>query len=262
MVLMKLPFIAEGKLLGLSLFVILFIVTSYYINSKKTIYIRRVAGLDAIEEAIGRSTEMGKPHFATIGTGLFDHWTLAAIAMLEFQARICARTETRLIVPCGGSTDTFITRPVALDVVKNAYIAEGKDEFDEKDMPFLAGGKGWAFGAGTVAMIQKMKPGGLVLTGKYGSVALHIAEQASQQGVMVIASGSYMGNVAALACAADYTMIGEEVLAAGAYLTKEPAKLASIRTQDIAKFSAIAITLLGILAISMGSDIILELLKI
>ena len=262
MVLIKLPFVSEGKLLGLLLFVVIFVLTNYYITSKKTIYLRRVAGLDAIEEAIGRSTEMGKPHFATIGTGLFDHWTLAAIAMLEFQAHICARTETQLIVPCGGSTNTFITRPVALDVVKNAYIAEGKDEFDEKDMPFLAGGKGWAFGAGTVAMIQKLKPGGLVLTGAYGSVALHIAEQASQQGVMTIASGSYMGNVAALACAADYTMIGEEVLAAGAYLTRDPAKIASIRTQDILKYSAIVTTILGILTSSMGSNIILELLKI
>jgi len=259
MTLLTIPLIAEGKILGLIIVVAVFLITIYYLTSKKEIPIRRVAGLDAIEEAVGRSTEMGKPHFATIGVATFNHWTLAAIAMLEFQARICARTETRLIVPCGGSTSAFITRPVALDVVKNAYIAEGK-EFDEIDMPFLAGGKGWAFGAGAVAMIQKLKPGGLVLTGQYGSVALHIAEQASQQGVMTIASGSYMGNVAALACASDYTMIGEEVLAAGAYLTREPAKLASIRTQDLLKFTAIATTLIGILITLAGSDFIIQLL--
>jgi hypothetical protein len=239
---------------------LIFVIAYFYLNRKDKMYIRRVPGLDAIEEAIGRSTEMGKPHFAMIGVGMFNEWTMAALAMLEFQAHICARTDTTLLVPTGGSTNTFITRPVALDMVKNAYIAEGKT-FDDKDMPFLAGGKGWAFGAGTVALIQKLRPGSLVLTGQYGSVALHIAEQSSQSGAMTIASGSYMGNVAALSAASDYTMIGEEVLAAGAYLTQEPSALASIRTQDILKFIAIAATVIGILLIQGGSDIIIQILK-
>jgi hypothetical protein len=78
---------------------------------------------------------------------------------------------------------------------------------------------------------------------------------------MTIASGSYMGNVAALSAASDYTMIGEEVLAAGAYLTQEPSALASIRTQDILKFIAIAATVIGILLIQGGSDIIIQILK-
>jgi len=259
MVLLKIYPISEGKILGLLMNIVIFIITIYYLTSKGKIYIRRVPGLDAIEEAIGRSTEMGKPHFATFGVGQFGSWTMAALSILEHQAHICAKTETRLIVPCGGSRSTYITRPVALDIVKNAYLAEGK-EFDEKDMPFLVGGKGWAFGSGTVAMIQKLRPGGFVLTGSYGSVALHIAEQASQSGAMTIASGSYMGNVAALSAASDYTMIGEEVLAAGAYLTQEPSRLASIRTQDILKFISIFASIIGVILIQFGNDIIIQIL--
>ena len=73
--------IAEGKILGLLLIIVIFLITYYYLNTKGKIYIRRVPGLDAIEEAIGRSTEMGKPHFATFGVGLFGAWTLAAFSM-------------------------------------------------------------------------------------------------------------------------------------------------------------------------------------
>ena len=45
---------------------------------RKGLYIRRIAGLDAIDEAIGRATEMGKPIFYVPGIG--DMTTVSTIA--------------------------------------------------------------------------------------------------------------------------------------------------------------------------------------
>jgi hypothetical protein len=56
-------------------------------------------------------------------------------------------------------------------------------------------------------------------------------------------------------------MLSEEQPAAGAYLSRDPAQLASIRVQDIYKFIAIGFMLLGLIAINVGSDIINRLLS-
>jgi uncharacterized membrane protein YGL010W len=87
-----------------------------------------------------------------------------------------------------------------------------------------------------------------------------IAEVSNQVGAITITSPTYIGNVAALACASDYVMIGEEAIAAGAYLSQEPAQLASIRTQDIYKWIAIVLIVIGWILRQMGNTFVNELL--
>jgi uncharacterized membrane protein YGL010W len=55
-------------------------------------------------------------------------------------------------------------------------------------------------------------------------------------------------------------MIGEEAIAAGAYLSQEPAQLASIRTQDIYKWIAIVLIVIGWILRQMGNTFVNELL--
>ena len=59
--------------------------------------------LDAIEEAVGRSAEMGKPVICSFGIGGFTYWTLAGLSILSHVARLTAKTGSRLIVPTGGT---------------------------------------------------------------------------------------------------------------------------------------------------------------
>jgi len=51
--------------------------------------------------------------------------------------------------------------------------------------------------------------------------------------------------------ACDYTLIGEELFAAGAYMSREPLLLGSLKGQDIAKFVIIILTIIGICLISI-----------
>jgi hypothetical protein len=67
--------------------------------------------------------------------------------------------------------------------------------------------------------------------------------------------------VAALACASDYILIGEEAPAAGAYLSDDPAQRASIRVQDIFKWIALGCIILGLVLSNMGLNIIENLLS-
>jgi len=165
-----------------------------------------------------------------------------------------------MIVPTGGSTGSFIVRPVAVDIVRMAYEAEGKgDQFTELDMPFLSGSQ-FAMGSGFAGILLKNRPGTMILTGGSAADAMMIAEVSNQVGAITITAPTYMGNVAAMACASDYIMIGEEVTAAGAYLSQEPAQLASIKTQDIYKFIAIGLIVIGWALIQGGSNLITQLL--
>lgn len=223
---------------------------------------RRVAGLDAIEEAVGRSAEMGRPVVCSYGIAWdgFDYWTVAALAVLGYVARLCARTGTRLIVPTGGSDGSLIVRPVAVETVRTAYLLEGKEEeFDEKDLPFLSGQQ-YAYTGGYIGILQRARPGAVIMLGSHYSEAMNITETANAVGALTITTGCYASNLACLACASDYILIGEEGTAAGAYLSEDPAQRASFRAQDIYKWIALAFLILGLIAINAGSDFFVRLL--
>jgi hypothetical protein len=255
--------IYEGKFVALLLLLLVFALTIFFMTGGRRPYVRRVPGLDAIEDAVGRSTEMGKPVVCSYGWafGSFDYWTVAALSILSHVADLSVKNDTRLIVPTGGSTGSFIVRPVAVDIVRLAYESQGKgDQFNENDMPFLSGSQ-FAMGSGYAGILLSERPGSMIFTGSAGADAMMIAEVSNQVGAITITSATYMGNVAAMACASDYIMIGEEVPAAGAYLSQEPSQLASIRTQDIYKFIAIGLIVIGWALIQTGSDFIVQLLS-
>jgi hypothetical protein len=258
--LFQVPGIVSGRALGMILVIVLAILVYYYMSSGKKIYIRRVPGLDAIEEAIGRSAEMGKPVVCSFGIGDFNYWTMAGLAILSHVATLSARAGTRLIVPTGGSDSSLIVRPVAEEIVRNAYLLEGKEEaFDSNDLPFLSGQQ-YAYTGGYVGILQRTRPASVIMTGDHYSEAMNIAETSNAIGAITITSGGYISNVAALACASDYILIGEEAPAAGAYLSKEPPLRASIRAQDIYKALSLILIIGGLILMTAGSDIVVQLL--
>jgi len=255
------PGITEGRFVGLVLDILLFILVVYYTSGDKKIYIRRVAGLDAIEEAVGRAAEMGKPVVASYGLAGFTYWTLAGLTILAHVAQLAARTGTRLIVPTGGSTESLIVRPVAEEIVKTAYMMEGiPDQYNPDDLPFLSGQQ-YAYTGGYVGILQRTRPASVIMTGSHWSEAMNIAETSNTIGAITITSGSYISNLAALACASDYILIGEEAPAAGAYLSDDPAQRGSIRVQDIFKWIALGCIVLGIILNNMGINLVENLLS-
>jgi hypothetical protein len=255
------PGLITGRTIGFLLVILIFVLAIYYMGQAKSPYIRRVPALDAIEDAVGRSTEMGKPVVCSFGCGGFEYWTIAGLSILGYVAKLCAETDTRLIVPTGGSSDSYIVREAAVDLVRNAYTVAGKSEnFSEEDMPFLSGEQ-YAYTPGYVGILVRERPGATIMTGSHWSEAMNIAEMSNAVGSITITAGCYTSNMAALACASDYVMLGEEQPAAGAYLSRDPSQLASIRVQDIYKFIAIGLMILGLIAINAGSDFIKRLIS-
>jgi len=259
--LFEIPGVISGRSLGLIFNVVIVFIVVYYLRSGRRLYIRRVPGLDAIEEAIGRSTEMGKPVVCSFGIGGFNYWTLTGLTILSHVARLCARMGTRIIVPTGGGDASMIVRPVAEEIVRTSHLMEGREEaFKPDDVPFLSGQQ-YAYTGGYVGILQRTRPGAVIMTGSHASEAMNIADTSNAVGAITITSGSYVSNVAALACASDYILIGEEAPAAGAYLSGDPAQRASIRCQDVFKWIAIILLIFGVIIFNAGNDAVVRLLS-
>ena len=258
--LFTIPGIVTGRALGLIFIIALFVLVIYHLRLKKQLYVRRVPGLDAIEDAIGRATEMRKPVVASYGIGGLTYSTIVGLTILSHVARLCAKTNTRLIVPTGGGDASLVTRPIAQDIVKQAFIAEGRPEmYTDDDLPFYSGQQ-YAYTGGYIGVLQRARPGVLVMTGSHASETLNIAETGNWVGAIVITAATSVSYAAFLVCASDYCLIGEESPAAGAYLSDDPSQRASIRCQDIFKGVALALLISGLVLIGMGNTVISNLL--
>ena len=130
----------------------------YYINKAKRgdeIYLRTIPGLKAFEEAVGRSTEMGKPVLYVPGIVDMDQVeTVAGVIILGHVAKMTARYETPLNVPVARS----IVMKAARESVREAYIMEGRPDLFHEDMVHYLTDDQFAYAAGVNGIMMREKP--------------------------------------------------------------------------------------------------------
>ncbi len=219
--------------------------------------IHKIPGLEAIDEAIGRATELGRPVLYVPGRGdLQNAQTFASLAILDYTAAACARYDSRIIVPTG----LAVVQPVVSATVKQAYVVMGKgDRYLETDVRFISE-QNWAWAAGIGGIIMREKVAATILMGAFWAESLFIAEMASGSGAMQIAGSASLPQIPFFVASCDYTLIGEELYAASAYLRPDPATVAGIVVQDWGKMTGMALVLIGSLLVSFGSTWLLDLL--
>ncbi len=207
-----------------------------------SLYLRRIAGLDAMEEAIGRATEMGKPIYFINGLDPpHSISTIAAINILGLVARRVAEYEAPLKVP---NVDPM-TYAVEKETVKEAYIHAGKaDAYDPDSVYFIAGTQ-FAYAAAVSGSLLREKPATNILLGYFYAESLILAESGAATGAIQIAGTDAVTQLPFFVAACDYTLIGEELYAASAYLTRAPLLLGALKAQDVGKILSIATLLMA-----------------
>lgn len=245
-----------GRGFILTVFVILSAAIFYHIRRARAgnlPYLRRLAGVDAIEEAIGRATEMGKPVVFSPGiaglSGEYGAQTFAALEILGHVARTAARYDTRIIV--GIRVPEVL--PIAEEIVRSACQAEGKpDRYNPDDIRFLSSAQ-FAYAAGVMGIMEREKPGCAFLIGGFWAESLMFAEVGNAVGAIQIAGTANLHQIQFFVAACDYTLIGEEIFAVGAYFSQDPIRRGSIAGQDFGKIVAIVLILIGVLVSTFGS---------
>jgi hypothetical protein len=209
--------------------------------------IRKIAGLEAIEEAIGRATEMGRPIAYTTGLGgIRDqvyYQTLAGLSILGYTAELAAKYNAKLIYFPYDPT----IMPMAIDVMEQAYHRAGKpDAFNRDNVQYLGGDQfPWAFGV--LGAMYREQTAANIHMGPFWAESLILAEAGFYTGAIQIAGTANYHQIQFFVVAADYALIGEELMAAGAYLSKDPTQIGSLWGGDWTKITAIVLTLIAVI---------------
>lgn len=204
-------------------------------------YVRPIAGLKAVDDAIGRATEMGRPLLFVAGLGgVSDIATVAAMAILGRIGRTAAEQGTRILVPCRDPMVMTAQR----EVVKESYLEAGKpDAYVEDDIYFTTDSQ-FAYVASVAGTMARERPAACFYMGYFYAEALILAEAGAMAGCIQIAGTDAVMQLPFLVTTCDYTLMGEELYAATAYLTREPRLLGSLKAQDWLKM-AVAVALVG-----------------
>ncbi len=256
--------IPEGRFTPLITLILMWIITllSIYYGKKGKFSVRRIPGLDKIEEAVGRAVEMGKPVFDIIGMGSFTSiyapQTIAGLSVLGYVAKQCAEKGAKLISP-QAAVDVM---PVAIETVRQAYAEAGKlDELDvDEQLPYLSGTQ-FAWASGIIGMAARLKPAANIMVGPFWAESMMFAETFARVGAYQVAGTARLYQLPFFAAVADYVLIGEEMFAADAYLSRDPIKIGSLFSQDVYKLIAIVLSFIGAILSTAGVSVIVDLLK-
>jgi len=218
----------------------------------KELYVRPLAGIEAVDDAIGRATEMGRPILYVFGLGTAsDIATIASFTILSRVAKRVAEYQTTLIVPCYDP----IVMAVAQDIVKTSYMDAGRpNDYKEDAVHFITQAQFAYVGAVNGIMIREL-PATNIYMGKFYAESLMLAETGVVSGSIQIAGTDEIAQIPFFVVACDYTLIGEELFAASAYLGREPLLLGSLKAQDYAKAAVLVLALFGILAVNFAADL-------
>lgn len=231
-------------------FVIIFFI--FRARGGAELFVRKIAGLDAVEDAIGRATEMGKPILFV--SGLADASEIATIAAMTILGKVARKTaeyETPLIVPCYDP----IVMIVEKEIVRQAYTEMGKPDAFDEDSVFFVTQSQFGYVAAVDGIMLREKPATNFYMGAFYAESLILAETGAETGAIQIAGTDRVTQLPFFITACDYTLMGEELYAATAYLGRDPLFLGSLKGQDWAKAVIMAAMVVGTVLLIISTDL-------
>jgi hypothetical protein len=213
----------------------------------KDLFIRRIAGLNAIDEAIGRATEMGRPVLMVPGLGQLNAISVQALNIFAYVAKTAARFANPIRVCCGDPA----VYAVAQEIIRDTYQQEGLIERYDLDSVRFVSDRQFAFAAGVSGTILREQTAATFFMGEFFAESLIFAETANSVGAIQVASSTQITQTAFFIAACDYVLIGDEFYAASAYLTRQPVLLGSLVGQDWSKLAILGMIVVGFMTASV-----------
>ncbi|MCX6827432.1 MAG: fibronectin type III domain-containing protein [candidate division Zixibacteria bacterium] len=239
----------------LNLFVIGLLISGFIIyfishaKRGKKLFIRKIAGLDAIDDAIGRATEMGRPILFVPGINdMDDVQTIAGITLLGRVAKVVADYDIKINMPVARS----LVMTTARETIRNAYLVAGRPEAYSENMVNYITDEQFGYVAAVDGIMVREKPATCFYLGAFFAESLILAETGNSIGAIQIAGTAQPAQLPFFVAACDYTLIGEELFAASAYLSNEPKQLGSLKGQDMGKLFAMIVIFVGVIAATIS----------
>ena len=205
--------------------------------------IRTIAGLKAVDEAVGRATEMGRSILYINGIqDMDDLQTVAGVTVLGRVAKTAAEYDAKIEVP----TSRSLVMTAARETVQSSYFSAGRPDAYNPDLIYYVTDEQFGFVAYVSGMMTREKPAACFYMGSFFAESLILAETGNSVGSIQIAGTANPSQLPFFVAACDYTLIGEEFFAASAYLSGQPDQLGSLKGQDIGKMLAGIFIIIGV----------------
>ena len=204
--------------------------------------IRKIPAIEAIEEGIKRSVELGRPVVASFGSltmALRMFYIAQGFAVVGYIAKICGEVNARLVF---ASIDPAVLAPME-DVIKSNYAAAGGDA-QNAEVRYIAS-TSHSFTSAMLEFLDKERPGAAFLFCTTNPEVAAVGETGARIGAFQVMGASVQNQVANMIAVSDYVLIGEEFTVAGAYLSKNVGQLGTIVGQDWGKAFVMGMIVLG-----------------
>jgi hypothetical protein len=212
---------------------------------------RHLPGYEAVNSDVGASVEAGTRVHMALGEGqIIGVGAEAELAGLSALAKIAQAASVSDRPPVATSSDG-VTSLLAQDVMYSTYRQMRVEERFDHDLGRLTGLGPAGYTAGAMVTPREEKVSATFLLGAMGAEAALIADTGAQRGSVIAAVTDPVGQAAVFATT-DNPLLGEELFAAGAYLKVSRFHAASLQAQDVMRWLAIGVILIGALASTLG----------
>jgi hypothetical protein len=220
------------------------------VQAGRRVALRPLPALDGIQAQLGRAIESGSPVHVTLGhAGLVNQAAPTSIAALHILDHLA-------LEGCANSTPPLVTvgegtlLPVAQDSLRHAFQETGRSgEFAPEQARFIAPETApFIYAGGAASFLQQDRVTGNIAVGRFGTELALIAEAANNRKLEQLLGTDDPSALAVATAYSPHVLVGEEMLAAGAYLADEPGRVATLQLQDIIRWIiAGAIVLIAII---------------
>ncbi|MEW6752919.1 MAG: DUF6754 domain-containing protein [Candidatus Latescibacterota bacterium] len=218
-------------------------------RSGRPIRVRQIAGLEAVDEAVGRATEMGRTVLFVPGIqDMNDIQTIAGLTVLARVARTAAEYHAQVEVP----TSRSLVMTAARETVQASFLAAGRPDAYNPDRIYYVTDEQFGYVAFLAGLVVRERPAACFYMGSFFAESLILAETGNSIGAIQVAGTAQPAQLPFFVAACDYTLIGEEFFAASAYLSGSPEELGSLKGQDLGKLIVAASMVVGILLLTLG----------
>ncbi len=212
--------------------------------------VRPIPGLKAVDEAVGRATEMGRSVLFVPGVqDMNDIQTIAGLNILSRVATTAAEYDAKIEVP----TTRSLVMTAAHETAESAYLAAGRPDAYTPDAIYYVTDEQFGYVAYLQGWMVRERPAACFYMGSFFAESLILAEMGNRVGAIQIAGTAQPAQLPFFVAACDYTLIGEEFFAASAYLSGEPDQLGTLKGQDVGKVIVAAGIAAGVVAATIAS---------
>lgn len=200
--------------------------------------LRPLRGYRALLNQVGRAVESGRQIHVGLGRGgLHQVSSPASLAALRTLENLAGKSSASTAPPFVTVNDGTLLL-AAQDKVRQAYDAAGRTgELAPAPAQFMADSAyPFVYAAAANALIHSENVGSNILLGHFGVEIGIVCEAGSRRQVAQIVGSVDLEAVALAMAVTDDVLVGEEMLAAGAYLEGKPSQIASVQAQDVLRW--------------------------